>query len=99
MNAALDIGAVEAAPALVVMNSADSGPGSLRQTIADAPSGTTILFDTTVFDGTDNTIELGSLIDEVRGDRTVDELLVGQDRPQPVLAANLRELACAADGP
>ena len=34
------------APALTVINRADSGAGSLRQVIIDAPSGETITFET-----------------------------------------------------
>ena len=42
---AADIGALEAGPIIYVINSADSGPGSLRQAIADATvPGTRILF-------------------------------------------------------
>ncbi|MCW0221213.1 MAG: hypothetical protein OJI67_22980, partial [Prosthecobacter sp.] len=50
-TAALDAGAAEARTALIVTTAADSGPGSLRQTIADAPSGSVIYFDETVFLG------------------------------------------------
>ena len=43
---------------IVVTNDRDSGPGSLSQAIADAPSGWTILFDPLVFDARENPIGL-----------------------------------------
>lgn len=39
------LGLAGSLPAQMVTTNADSGPGSLRQTLADAPSGTTITFD------------------------------------------------------
>src|SRR6056297_2709908 len=44
-----DIGAVEAGPVLTVLNTDDSGAGSLRQAIDDASPGTRIYFDPGVF--------------------------------------------------
>lgn len=43
-GAAVDIGAVEVQPPLVVISAADSGAGTLRDTIAGAPAGSTITF-------------------------------------------------------
>ena len=53
---------------LTVINTSDSGPGSLRQAIADGASGDTIVFDATVF-ATPQTINLTS------GELTLDKSL------------------------
>ena len=45
VGAAVDIGAVEVQPPLVVTTDLDFGPGSLRHTVGIAPSGSTITFD------------------------------------------------------
>ena len=58
---------------LTVINTSDSGPGSLRRAIADGASGDTIVFDATVF-ATPQTINLTS------GELTLNKSLT-IDRP------------------
>ena len=56
--AALDIGAVEVQPPLVVTNTGDDAPGSLRDILSSAPNGSTITFDPSL-DGSE--IRVGDL--------------------------------------
>ena len=63
----VDIGSYEAACPMLVTNTNDSGPGSLRQTIAEACPNATITFDTAGVFATPQTITLtsaGLLIDK-----------------------------------
>jgi len=58
-GAAVDIGAVEIQPPLVVTTASDSGPGSLRDAMATAPDGTTISFDVSLDGATINVFSGG----------------------------------------
>jgi hypothetical protein len=60
--AALDIGAVEVQPPLVVTNTGDGTPGSLRDLLSTAPNGSTITFDPSL-DGSE--IRVGSLVEDM----------------------------------
>src|SRR6185295_4348631 len=60
IGVAVDIGSYEAVCPMLVTNTNDSGPGSLRQTIADACPNATITFDTSGVFATPQTITLTS---------------------------------------
>jgi hypothetical protein len=68
----VDIGSYELACASVVTNTADSGAGSLRQTIADACPNATITFDTAGVFATPQTITLTSGELAINNNLTID---------------------------
>ncbi|MGH7789821.1 MAG: choice-of-anchor Q domain-containing protein [Candidatus Binatia bacterium] len=92
-----DIGAVEMRPAAVVTNDHSSGPGSLRQVIADAPGDSDIYFDPTFF-AVPRTIGPAASLTFVKSLRIhgpgADRLTVAGDDRSPVIAFD-NETFCA----
>src|SRR6185295_3027530 len=70
IGVAVDIGSYEAVCPMLVTNTNDSGPGSLRETIADACPNATITFDTAGVFATPRTITLTA------GELLIDKNLV-----------------------